>query len=271
MLKSKPIAFITLVITLAASALTTAGASAATVDAPWSATGTASTTATSDGTSSDPVLDYSAAGSSGSWKFSATAGSARVQSVDWRYKGYHAWFMVRVAIEKFVVRGGTEIVTETLHSAGPVNCCASPSGGFDYTGKTTFDLQPGDVYGFRMSGSHFDSDRRLIGTLSLALPVLDAPPPSPSPDGGDCATPTPTPTPVAAEEQDEFDVILEAACDHKIQVIKVIRGLTSLGLKEAKDLVESAPNNVFGGKVNKEQAEKARAALEEVGASVTVK
>ncbi|MEU6720906.1 50S ribosomal protein L7/L12 [Nonomuraea sp. NPDC046802] len=75
----------------------------------------------------------------------------------------------------------------------------------------------------------------------------------------------------AVEEQDEFDVILEAAGDKKIQVIKEIRALTSLGLKEAKDLVDGAPKAVFDGKVNKEQAEKAKAALEGAGATVTVK
>ncbi|MEV0967110.1 50S ribosomal protein L7/L12 [Microtetraspora glauca] len=74
-----------------------------------------------------------------------------------------------------------------------------------------------------------------------------------------------------AEEQDEFEVILESAGDKKIQVIKEIRALTSLGLKEAKDLVDGAPKAVFDGKVNKEQAEKAKAALEGAGASVTVK
>ncbi|MFI6453755.1 50S ribosomal protein L7/L12 [Streptosporangium amethystogenes] len=73
------------------------------------------------------------------------------------------------------------------------------------------------------------------------------------------------------EEQDEFDVVLEAAGDKKIQVIKEIRALTSLGLKEAKDLVDGAPKSVFDGKVNKEQAEKAKAALEGAGAKVTVK
>jgi large subunit ribosomal protein L7/L12 len=73
------------------------------------------------------------------------------------------------------------------------------------------------------------------------------------------------------EEQDEFEVILESAGEKKIQVIKEIRALTSLGLKEAKDLVDGAPKSVFDGKVNKEQAEKAKAALEGAGASVTVK
>ena len=72
------------------------------------------------------------------------------------------------------------------------------------------------------------------------------------------------------EEQDAFDVILEAAGEKKIQVIKEVRTLTSLGLKEAKDLVDGAPKTVLE-KVNKEAAEKAKAALEGAGASVTVK
>jgi large subunit ribosomal protein L7/L12 len=74
----------------------------------------------------------------------------------------------------------------------------------------------------------------------------------------------------AAAEQDEFDVILEAAGDKKIQVIKEVRGLTSLGLKEAKDLVDNAPKPVLE-KVAKDAAEKAKAALEGAGATVTVK
>ena len=74
----------------------------------------------------------------------------------------------------------------------------------------------------------------------------------------------------AEEEKDEFDVVLEAAGDKKIQVIKEVRSLTSLGLKEAKDLVDGAPKPVLE-KVNKEQAEKAKAALEGAGATVTVK
>ncbi|MDQ2873962.1 MAG: 50S ribosomal protein L7/L12 [Actinomycetota bacterium] len=72
------------------------------------------------------------------------------------------------------------------------------------------------------------------------------------------------------EEQDEFDVILEAAGDKKIQVIKEVRTLTSLGLKEAKDLVDGAPKPVLE-RANKETAAKAKAALEGAGATVTVK
>jgi large subunit ribosomal protein L7/L12 len=73
-----------------------------------------------------------------------------------------------------------------------------------------------------------------------------------------------------AAEQDEFDVILEAAGEKKINVIKEVRALTSLGLKEAKDLVESAPKPVLE-KANKETAEKAKEALEGAGATVTLK
>ncbi|MCP9952971.1 50S ribosomal protein L7/L12 [Actinomadura madurae] len=73
-----------------------------------------------------------------------------------------------------------------------------------------------------------------------------------------------------AAAQDEFDVILEGAGDKKIQVIKEVRALTSLGLKEAKDLVDGAPKPLLE-KVNKETADKAKEALEKAGASVTVK
>ncbi|GAB3558213.1 50S ribosomal protein L7/L12 [Spelaeicoccus albus] len=74
----------------------------------------------------------------------------------------------------------------------------------------------------------------------------------------------------AEEEKDEFDVVLEAAGDKKVPVIKEVRTLTSLGLKEAKDLVDGAPKNVLEG-VDKDTAEKAKAQLEGAGATVTLK
>lgn len=74
----------------------------------------------------------------------------------------------------------------------------------------------------------------------------------------------------APEEQDEFDVVLEAAGDKKIQVIKVVRELTSLGLKEAKDLVDGAPKPVKEG-INKADAEALKKKLEEAGAKVEIK
>ena len=88
---------------------------------------------------------------------------------------------------------------------------------------------------------------------------------APAAAGGGTAAPV-----EAAEVQDEFDVILEAAGDKKIQVIKEVRTLTNLGLKEAKDLVDGAPKPVLE-KVNKEAADKGKAALEAAGATVTVK
>ena len=74
----------------------------------------------------------------------------------------------------------------------------------------------------------------------------------------------------AVEEQDEFDVILDSVGDKKIQVIKEVRALTSLGLKEAKDLVDGAPKPVLE-KINKDAADKAKAALEGAGATVSIK
>jgi large subunit ribosomal protein L7/L12 len=99
--------------------------------------------------------------------------------------------------------------------------------------------------------------------VTAAAPVAVAAAPAAGGGGGDAGA-------AAAEEQDEFDVILEAAGDKKIQVIKEVRGLTSLGLKEAKDLVDNAPKPVLE-KVAKDAAEKAKAALEGAGATVTVK
>jgi large subunit ribosomal protein L7/L12 len=74
----------------------------------------------------------------------------------------------------------------------------------------------------------------------------------------------------AAEEKDEFDVVLTGAGEKKIQVIKAVRELTNLGLKEAKDLVDAAPKSVLE-RANKDDAEKAKAKLEEAGASVELR
>jgi large subunit ribosomal protein L7/L12 len=96
--------------------------------------------------------------------------------------------------------------------------------------------------------------------ISAAAPVVQAV--AGAPAGGDAAAPE--------EEKTEFDVILSSTGEKKIQVIKVVRELTSLGLKEAKDLVDGAPNPVREG-VTKEEAEAIKAKLEEVGAVVEMK
>lgn len=95
-----------------------------------------------------------------------------------------------------------------------------------------------------------------------AAPVMAAAPAAGAAGGAEAAP--------AVEEQDEFDVVLTGAGEKKIQVIKEVRALTSLGLKEAKDLVEAAPKAVLE-KVSKEDAEKAKAQLEGAGATVELK
>ncbi|MDA4133307.1 MAG: 50S ribosomal protein L7/L12 [Thaumarchaeota archaeon] len=104
-----------------------------------------------------------------------------------------------------------------------------------------------------------DFEERFGVTAAAPVAVAAAPGAAAGADGGG-----------EEEEQSEFDVVLTAAGDKKIQVIKEVRALTSLGLKEAKDLVDSAPKPVLE-KVSKEDAEKAKAQLEEAGATVELK
>jgi large subunit ribosomal protein L7/L12 len=98
--------------------------------------------------------------------------------------------------------------------------------------------------------------------ITAAAPVAVAAPGAAPAAGGDGD--------VAGEEQTSFDVVLEGAGDKKIQVIKVVRAVTGLGLKEAKDLVDGAPKPVKEG-VNREEADSIKAQLEEAGAAVEVK
>ena len=95
----------------------------------------------------------------------------------------------------------------------------------------------------------FDVEAAAPAAVAVAAPAADAP---------------------AAEEKDEFEVVLESAGDKKIAVVKAVKALTGLGLKEAKDLVDSAPSTIFEN-AKKEDAEKAKADIEEAGGSVTLK
>lgn len=147
----------------------------------WSASGPGTVTLLSDGSSSDPSMSYSLAGSSvfstQTWRFSTTAASAGAVTLDHSYSGYHAFFQVRVFMRPFITH---DAVTTYLPgvSLGPVNCCSSPSGGFTITGSTTFNVAAGDQYGYEFGGSNFDSDSRLLGTFTVLFPVIaDATPP----------------------------------------------------------------------------------------------
>ena len=95
----------------------------------------------------------------------------------------------------------------------------------------------------------FDVEAAAPAAVAFAAPAADAP---------------------AAEEKDEFEVVLESAGDKKIAVVKVVKNLAGLGLKEAKDLVDSAPSTIFPS-AKKEDAEKAKAEIEEAGGKVTLK
>ncbi len=155
-------------------------AAAAPLDTPWTGSGTGTTKVVSDGVKADPQFDYDAPGVwSGAWTHSAIAGSTRSVPVKWDYSGLHAWFQVRVSLERFVSRGGVDVAKETLVNAGPAVCCTAPSNGFAYSGSSTFAVQKGDVYGFRMAGSNGDYNRILRG--SLKLQEVDSTPPSIAP------------------------------------------------------------------------------------------
>jgi hypothetical protein len=155
-------------------------ASAAPLDGAWTGGGTGKTSSVAGASDADPRFDYDSLGVySGSWTFGTVAASTRSVPVAWDYSGLHAWFQVRVGLERFVARGGTDVLRETLVSAGPAVCCTTPSDGFRYTGRSTFEVRKGDVYGFRMTGSNSDYNQILRGSLKLA--EVDETPPAVKP------------------------------------------------------------------------------------------
>jgi len=157
----------------------TQAAGATGLDAPWSGSGTGTTTVTSDGTVSDPQFDYQAVAFNGNWTFSTVAAATGPVSVIYHSTGFYSYFHVAATLQRFISRNGVDILAEPLVAEGPNDCCTSPSGGFNYTGLTTFPgLQVGDVYGFRLSGSNQDAANTLQGTLTVSPPpsrAIDAP------------------------------------------------------------------------------------------------
>jgi hypothetical protein len=139
------------------------------VDHPWSGSGSGTTTVVSDGTSGPAVFRYSLevdCCAEGAWSFSTTASKTRTVNLTYDYAGFHAFFEVTVGLDAFVTHGATTTTTPLVHD-GPVDCCTPPSGGFHYTGIVSLPVQAGDTYGFRMQGSNFDADGRLLGTLTV--------------------------------------------------------------------------------------------------------
>ncbi len=142
-------------------------ASADMLDAPWVGGGPGTVTNVSNGISGDPRFDYSINAASGSWAYYATAKTTRTLPVAYESSGFYSWFQVRTKLERFVVRNGVEVLTETLKQEGPTNCCSAPSGGFNYTGTSTFNLTAGDLYGFRMSGSNNTGGPVMNGSIKV--------------------------------------------------------------------------------------------------------
>jgi hypothetical protein len=150
-------------------------ATAAPSDSPWASSGDGNVQTVSDGTASAAQMTYNDDGSasrSGTWTFTTSTTTGGTVKVPYTWQGLHAWFEVTTRLD-LVVNGVA--VGSPLVDDGPVDCCTSPSNGFVYGGIATFELQPGDTYGFRLSGSNFDSNNLLRGTLTLSTkPYLDA-------------------------------------------------------------------------------------------------
>ena len=137
-------------------------ANAELLDAPWSGTGTGTTAIVSDGHAPPAEFSYAAQSFLGAWNFQAMAASTRTVVLKYTYVGYHAWYQVRVGLDAVIGSEAFPLVND-----GPVNCCTPPSGGFTYTGTVALPVVAGEAYGFAMRGSNFDSDNRLIGTLTV--------------------------------------------------------------------------------------------------------
>jgi hypothetical protein len=150
----------------------TASPATAAPDPVWVSAGTGTVTTVSDGSASAAQMTYDAEGTfSGTWTFTTTATSAGTVKVPYSWTGLHAFFRVTTHLESFVTGGATDV----LVNDGPVDCCTAPSNGFSYGGVASFDVQPGQTYGFRLSGSNFDTNNFLRGTFTLTTkPYLDA-------------------------------------------------------------------------------------------------
>ena len=133
----------------------------------WRAEGSGTVVVQSDGSGSDPSMTYNEVGSSGDWSFTTRALADVTLTLPYTYEGFHGMFQATVSTYAIVIHDGVQ--TETLlQAAGPVDCCAAPSNGFSYSDTAVFTVQAGDTFGFRLDGSHFDTDNRLQGWFTIA-------------------------------------------------------------------------------------------------------
>lgn len=145
----------------------------------WSASGPGTVTLNNNGSTGEPSMSYAIHSFSGTWSVTSTAKQAGAVQVNYHYKGFHSWCDATVFIKAVLTRNGS---TTTKLLAYHADHCdyEYPSGGFDETGSFTFDLQPGDVFGFVFGGSNDDSAETLNGTFTIVQP--DNTPPSITPN-----------------------------------------------------------------------------------------
>ncbi len=192
-----------LVALLSVAALLTAAPALASPPA-WTGSGTGSVNVPEDGTQGPAEFTYDnggpttgGGGASGNWTFQTTALSAGTVKLAWSYAGSDAFYNVVVGLNVFVTHDGSTSST-TLVAAGPANCCDPPSGSFSYSGTTSVAVAVGDTYGFTMSGSNFDTNTHLYGTLNVTrtyIPTISTAASAPQPVGAqitDAATLTGT-------------------------------------------------------------------------------
>ncbi|WP_162129647.1 immunoglobulin-like domain-containing protein [Candidatus Nitrosopumilus sediminis] len=110
-----------------------------------------------------------------SWTFTTVAQSDETLKLTYDYQGFHSWYQVKAGINQITPNGVTP-----LQSAGPVNCCSSPSGGFQYTGSVEFDVKAGQTYGFEVFGGNSDENNQMTGSLSVRIENPPTPPTEPT-------------------------------------------------------------------------------------------
>ncbi len=161
-----------------ATSVVTPAAVQATALTPWSASGpgTSTVTTVNDGAGSGPAEftyeDLSLPSGLVSWEFQTTATAAGTVALEYAWTGFHSFFQARANLETFVTTPAGSTY-QSIFAAGPEDCgaCNPPSAGFTYCGPASFDVQPGDVYGFRLSGSHGDIAQLLQGDFLVDTSV----------------------------------------------------------------------------------------------------
>ncbi len=142
---------------------------------PWTASGSGTVTLHDSGTGGTPSFSYNNPGAyTGAWTLSRVATATETVNLTYAWNGFHSFFNVTTGLDVFVRRGGMDIhvrslINEPLVGEGPVVCCAFPSGGFTYAGATAVSVQAGDIYGFRVRGSHGDGTVAMNGTVSVVV------------------------------------------------------------------------------------------------------